>query len=53
CTSVSLNRVAVIKAGNKYMCSRNDCRRVENLQTSAAATGVTDSALPARCPHAE
>ncbi|CAB1116124.1 unnamed protein product [Ectocarpus sp. CCAP 1310/34] len=51
CTSNSQNRVAVIKAGDRFLCSRPDCRRIEGL--SSAATGDTASALPSRCAHAE
>eukprot|EP00903_Cladosiphon_okamuranus_P012692 g11868.t2 len=51
CTWNSQNRVVVIKDGDRFMCSRNECRRVESL--SSAATGDTTSALPSRCAHAE
>ncbi|CAM9338280.1 unnamed protein product [Ectocarpus sp. 6 AP-2014] len=53
CTSVGLQRVAVIKTGDEFICSRKNCRGVKNPQASAAATGGTDSALPAPCCHAE
>ncbi|CAM9956475.1 unnamed protein product [Ectocarpus sp. 12 AP-2014] len=48
CTSVGLQRVAVIKTGDEFSCSRKHCRRVKNPQS-----GDTNSALPVPCCHAE
>ncbi|CAN0153931.1 unnamed protein product, partial [Hapterophycus canaliculatus] len=53
CTSVSLLRVAVIKAGGAYMCSRGKCRSSAAEASPTAHDGDTESVLPGRCPHAD
>ncbi|CAN0500265.1 unnamed protein product, partial [Ectocarpus sp. 12 AP-2014] len=53
CTALNQLRVSVVKANNVFMCSRGECRKVEQLRAAAGRQGDTNSALADRCQHAD
>ncbi|CAN0357126.1 unnamed protein product [Ectocarpus sp. 6 AP-2014] len=53
CTALNQLRVSVVKANNVFMCSRGECRKVEQLRAAAGRQGDTNPALADRCQHAD